>query len=138
MRPITICNYCLSISQKTYSTNMMNHFRFLSLSTIVASLIAMSSCANTTTQTTAPNTSPGTSNSAVSTAPGSTIKIDINDASDSDLKKLAIKLNIPDLPEKIKKNRPYKDINELAVKEVISPQQLDFVKNDITVAQPSQ
>lgn len=136
MRPITICN-CFSISQKTYLTNMMNHFRFLSLSTIVASLIAMSSCANTTTPTTDPNTNPGTSNPALSPAPGTTIKIDINDASDSDLKKLAIKLNIPDLPEKIKKNRPYKDINELAVKQVISPQQLDFVKNDITVAQPN-
>ena len=115
----------------------MNHFRFLSLSGIVASLIAMSSCANTTTPITSPQTSPGISDPVV-TAPGSTIKIDINDASDSDLKKLAIKLNIPDLPEKIKKNRPYKDINELAVKQVISPQQLDFVKNDITVVQPSQ
>ncbi len=116
---------------------MINHFRFLSLSAIVASLIAMSSCANTNTQID-PNTTPGTSNPALSPAPGSTIKIDINDASDSDLKKLAIKLNIPDLPEKIKTNRPYKDINELAVKQVISPEQLDFVKNDITVAQPTQ
>ncbi|MEM1171499.1 MAG: hypothetical protein AAGJ08_21060 [Cyanobacteria bacterium P01_H01_bin.35] len=117
---------------------MMNHFRFLSLSGIVASLIAMSSCANTTTTNVPPNTTPGTSNSEVSNVPGTTIKIDINDASDSDLKKLAIKLNIPDLPEKIKQNRPYKDINELAVKQVISPQQLDFVKNDITVTQPNQ
>ncbi|MGD1716437.1 hypothetical protein [Dapis sp. BLCC M172] len=117
---------------------MMNHFRFLSLSTIVASLIAMSSCANTTTPIPDPNTSPGDSNSGLYDPPGTTIKIDINDASDSDLKKLAIKLNIPDLPEKIKQNRPYKDINELAVKQVISPQQLDFVKNDITVAQPNQ
>jgi len=116
---------------------MMNHFRFLSLSGIVASLIAMGSCANTP-PTLDTNASPGTSNSGVSTAPGATIKIDINDASDSDLKKLAIKLNIPDLPEKIKKNRPYKDINELAVKQVISPQQLDFVKNDITVTQLTQ
>ncbi|NES91331.1 MAG: hypothetical protein F6K13_19985 [Okeania sp. SIO2B9] len=54
-----------------------------------------------------------------------------------EFKLLAIKLNIPELPEKIKENRPYKDINELAVKEVISPQQLDFVKNDITVAKPT-
>ena len=117
---------------------MMNHFRFLSLSAIVASLIAVSSCANTTTPTVDTNTSPGTSNSAVSTAPDIRMKIDINDASDSDLKKLAIKLDIPDLPEKIKQNRPYKDINELVVKQVINPQQLDFVKNDITVAQPTQ
>ncbi len=117
---------------------MMNHFRFLSLSGIVASLIAMSSCANTTNPPLAPNTSPDTSNSAISTAPGTTIKININNASDSDLKKLAIKLNIPDLPEKIKKNRPYNDINELASKQVITPQQLDFVKNDITVAKPTQ
>lgn len=116
----------------------MNHFRFLSLSGIIASLIAMSSCANTTTPTQAPKASPNTSNSSVSTAPGSMIKIDINDASDSDLKKLAIKLNIPDLPEKIKKNRPYNDINQLAVKQIISPQQLDFVKNDITVSEPKE
>ncbi|NEQ37496.1 MAG: helix-hairpin-helix domain-containing protein [Okeania sp. SIO3I5] len=117
---------------------MMNHFRFLSFSAIVASLIAMSSCANTTTPTIDTNTSPGTSNSAVSTTPGTRIKIDINDASDSDLKKLAIKLNLPDLPEKIKKNRPYKDINQLAVKKVISPEQLEFVKNDITVTELTQ
>ncbi|NET42792.1 helix-hairpin-helix domain-containing protein [Okeania sp. SIO2B3] len=116
---------------------MMNHFRFLSLSGIIASLIAMSSCANTTTPTVDPNASPNSLNSSVSTATDNMSKIDINDASDSDLKKLAIKLNIPELPEKIKENRPYKDINELAVKEVISPQQLDFVKNDITVAKPS-
>ncbi len=115
---------------------MINHFRFLSLSTIVASLIAMSSCANTTNID--PNTSPGTPNPVVPNSPGTTIKIDINDASESDLKKLAIKLSLPDLPEKIKENRPYKDINELAVKKVISPQQLDFVKNDITVAEPSE
>ncbi|MGK7918558.1 MAG: hypothetical protein AB4080_00925 [Trichodesmium sp.] len=117
---------------------MMNHFRFLSLSGIVASLIAMSSCANPTTPGPDTNASLNTSNPTPSLAPGSTIKIDINDASDSDLKKLAIKLNIPDLPEKIKNNRPYSDINQLAVKQVISPQQLDFVKNDITVSQPNQ
>lgn len=116
---------------------MMNHFRFLSLSGIIASLIAMSSCANTTTPNVDPNPSPNSLNSPVSTAPENMGKIDINDASDSDLKKLAIKLNVPDLPEKIKENRPYKDINELAVKQVISPQQLDFVKNDITVAKPT-
>ncbi|RQH20464.1 helix-hairpin-helix domain-containing protein [Okeania sp. SIO1H5] len=125
------------MSQKIYLTNMMNHFRFLSLSGIIASLIAMSSCANTTTPTVDPNASPNSLNSPVSTATDNMSKIDINDASDSDLKKLAIKLNIPELPEKIKENRPYKDINELAVKEVISPQQLDFVKNDITVAKPT-
>ncbi|MDY7004413.1 MAG: helix-hairpin-helix domain-containing protein [Cyanobacteriota bacterium] len=116
---------------------MMNHFRFLSLSGIIASLIAMSSCANTTTPTVDPNASPNSLNSPVSTAPDTMSKIDINDASDSDLKKLAIKLNLPDLPKKIKENRPYKDINELAAKQVISPQQLDFVKNDITVAKPT-
>ncbi|MDE5069940.1 MAG: helix-hairpin-helix domain-containing protein [Trichodesmium sp. St2_bin6] len=116
---------------------MINYFHFLSLSGIVASLIAISSCASTITPNTTPNTSP-TSNSTVSIAPGATIKIDINDASDSDLKKLAIKLNVPDLPEKIKESRPYKDINELAIKKVMSPKQLDFVKNDITVVTPQQ
>ncbi|MCH2048649.1 MAG: helix-hairpin-helix domain-containing protein [Trichodesmium sp. ALOHA_ZT_67] len=117
---------------------MINYFHFLSLSGIVASLIAISSCASTITPNTTPNTSPGTSNSNVSIAPGATIKIDINDASDSDLKKLAIKLNVPNLPEKIKESRPYKDINELAIKKVMSPKQLDFVKNDITVVTPQQ
>lgn len=108
------------------------------MSGIVASLIAISSCASTITPNTTPNTSPGTSNSNVSIPPGATIKIDINDASDSDLKKLAIKLNVPNLPEKIKESRPYKDINELAIKKVMSPKQLDFVKNDITVVTPQQ
>ena len=115
----------------------MNHFRFLSLSGIFTSLIAISSCANPTPQAN-PKTSPGISPLAVSTVPSSTIKIDINDAPDSDLKKLAIKLNVPGLPEKIKESRPYKDINELAIKQVISPQQLDFIKNDVTVTQPKE
>ncbi|MDE5075097.1 MAG: hypothetical protein O4749_03165 [Trichodesmium sp. St5_bin2_1] len=117
---------------------MMNHFRFLSLSGIFTSLIAISSCANPTTPQANPKTSPGISPLAVSTVPSSTIKIDINDAPDSDLKKLAIKLNVPGLPEKIKESRPYKDINELAIKQVISPQQLDFIKNDVTVTQPKE
>lgn len=112
---------------------MNNHFRFLSLSGIAASLIVINSCADTTTVV-APVASPELSN-----PPAENIsKIDINNASDSDLKKLAIKLNVPDLPEKIKENRPYQDVNELAVKEVISPQQLDFIKTDITVGNPPE
>lgn len=111
---------------------MMNHFRFLSLSGIVASLIAMTSCADTTTVV-APTVSPESSTSVESTSPESMSKIDINNASDSDLKKLAIKLSMPELPEKVKVNRPYQDVNELVVKQVISPQQLDFIKTDITV-----
>ncbi|NES67775.1 MAG: hypothetical protein F6K24_22295, partial [Okeania sp. SIO2D1] len=61
---------------------MMNHFRFLSLSGIIASLIAMSSCANTTTPTVDPNANPNSLNSPVSTATDNMSKIDINDASD--------------------------------------------------------
>ncbi|MDJ0556133.1 MAG: helix-hairpin-helix domain-containing protein [Microcoleaceae cyanobacterium MO_207.B10] len=113
---------------------MMNHFRFLSLSGIVASLIAMTSCADKTTVL-PPVASPESVTSPVTTTPENMSKIDINNASDSDLKKLAIKLNIADLPEKIKENRPYKNVDDLAVKQVISPQQLDFIKTDITVAQ---
>lgn len=116
---------------------MMNHFRFLSLSGIAASLIAMTSCADTTTVVT-PTESPDSTTSAVSTAPENLSKIDINNASDSDLKKLAIKLSVPELPEKLKENRPYQDINELVAKQVISPQQLDFIKTDITVVKSSE
>ena len=116
----------------------MNHFHFLFLSGVVASLIAISSCVNRTTPNTAPNNNYSISNSVSSTAPDTRSKIDINDASDSDLKKLAIKLSVSDLPKKIKQSRPYKDINELVIKQVISPQQLDFIKNDITVVKTNQ
>jgi DNA uptake protein ComE-like DNA-binding protein len=64
--------------------------------------------------------------------------ININTASQEELKTLGDKLGIADLPSKIEEKRPYNDINELVSKEVISPQQLDYIQNDILVKDVSE
>jgi DNA uptake protein ComE-like DNA-binding protein len=93
--------------------------RLLFFAGLAALPIALSSCADPQAYTT-------TKESIQQT-------VNINTASDEELKKLADKLNVPDLPEKIKANRPYNDIDELVSKQVISPPQLDYIQNDILV-----
>lgn len=136
---------------------MMNHFRFLSLSGIAAGLIVLTACASSTTTNSAPDgsgspaaspsaetspaspsaetspASPAAETAAASPSSDTMSQIDLNSASESDLKKLAIKLSIADFPEKVQQNRPYTDVNDLVVKQIITPQQLELIKTDITV-----
>ena len=121
---------------------IVSKIRLLFFAGVAAIPIALTSCAdpeatgeyNTTVVEPTPDVS------AVVVVPGQAIEpaININDASDRELIQLADKIGVPDLPEKIKQNRPYNDINELVSKEVISPQQLDYIQNDILVKDVSE
>ena len=109
---------------------ILSKIRLLFFTVLAALPIALSSCADpeaTVNYTTTPGASPSVADESIQPA------ININAASDEELKKLADKLNVPDLPEKIKANRPYQDVNELVSKQVISPPQLDYIQNDILV-----
>ncbi len=99
---------------------ILSKIRLLFFVGLAALPIALSSCADPQAYTTTTEASPS-------------VAININTASDEELKKLADKLNVPDLPEKIKANRPYNEIDELVSKQLISPQQLDYIQNEILV-----
>ncbi len=120
---------------------IVSKIRLLFFAGVAAIPIALTSCADpqaTGGYGTTVETSPEPSTPVV--VPGLAIvpAININTASEEDLKKLADKLGVSDLPEKIEENRPYDDINELASKEVISPEQLDYIQNDIVVKEASK
>lgn len=106
---------------------ILSKIRLLFFAGLAALPIALSSCADPQAYTTTEGASPSVADESIQPA------ININTASDEELKKLADKLGVSDLPEKIKAKRPYEDINELASKQVISPQQLDYIQNDILV-----
>ena len=109
---------------------ILSKTRFLFFAGLAALPIALGSCADpeaTGNYTTTPGASPSVTDESIQPA------ININAASDQELKTLADKLGVPDLPEKIKAKRPYEDINELVSKQVISPQQLDYIQNDVLV-----
>lgn len=113
--------------------------RLLFLSGLALLPLALTSCVDPN----APggyNSTPNATSSppAVSTSPVMMPAININTASQEELKTLADKLGIADLASKIEEKRPYNDINELVSKEVISPQQLDYIQNDILVKDVSE
>lgn len=117
---------------------IVSKIRLLFFAGVAAIPIALTSCADPQatgdfTTTTPVETSPEPSTPVA--VPGLAVvpAIDINTASEEDLKKLADKLGVSDLAEKIEEKRPYNDINELASKEVISPEQLEYIKDDIVV-----
>lgn len=121
---------------------IVSKIRLLFFAGVAAIPIALTSCADpqaTGGYGTTVETSPEPLVTPV-VVPGLAIvpAININTASEEDLKKLADKLGVSDLPEKIEEKRPYDDINELASKEVISPEQLDYIKNDIVVKEASE
>ncbi len=60
-------------------------------------------------------------------------QININTAILSELDKLEAKLGVPALSNKIQGSRPYGSIEELVSKKVITPEQLDQIKDMVTV-----
>jgi hypothetical protein len=59
-------------------------------------------------------------------------KININSALLSELDKLEAKLGVPALSNKIQAERPYKDVNELVSKKVVTDQQFQQIKDLVT------
>ncbi|MEH2069349.1 MAG: helix-hairpin-helix domain-containing protein [Nostoc sp.] len=116
----------------------MKKFRYICLTVAAAAIVTLSSCSSTPTaeNPSAPNTSPqateAVSNSNHS-GHGSKEKININSAILSELDKFEAKLGIPALSNKIQANRPYGSPQDLVTKKVITQEQFDKIKDQVSV-----
>ena len=103
----------------------------------VALLIGMSGCGGgSTSEVSAPSTSPEAAASAEkSPAAITTQKIDVNKAPIAELDKLELPGTKPSLSERIQGARPYKTADDLVAKKAISQDELNLIKNLITLGE---
>lgn len=115
----------------------MIKFRYICLTVATAAIVSLSACNNTPT---AENPSAPVSNPQVTEAASSTThsnhggkpKVNINAAILSELDKFEAKLGIPALSNKIQANRPYAKPEALVTKKVITQEQFDQIKDQVT------
>ena len=115
---------------------MKSIWRFLSLAVATALLIVLTNCAQTVSNNSTSTSGPANSASVTDTthqSQGSKEQININTAILSELDKLEAKLGVPALSNRIQASRPYGNVDELVAKKVITQQQLDQIKNMVTV-----
>lgn len=117
--------------------NIKPFFRFLALTFAAAFLVVLTNCSQTKTtgdasnSTPAANTSPATT--SVDPSSSSKPKININTAILSELDKFEAKLGVPALSNKIQASRPYAKPEELVSKKVITQEQFDQIKDQVTI-----
>jgi hypothetical protein len=105
------------------------------VSLVLATTIVAAGCdPNTPSPSTSNSSAPAASSSPSGHSGGHTAgrKININSALLSELDKLEAKLGVPALSNKIQAERPYKDVNELVSKKVITDQQFQQIKDLVT------
>lgn len=112
-------------------------FRSLFLTVATAGLIGLAGCndANTTNNT-ATETTPAATNTETtdhSGHAGGKKKVNINTAILSELDKFEAQLGVPALSNKIQASRPYGSPEDLVSKKVITQQQFDQIKDQVTV-----
>jgi DNA uptake protein ComE-like DNA-binding protein len=102
-----------------------------------ALLIGIGGCGgSSTTDAGAPSTSPtGSTATLGSPAPSASAKIDVNKAPIAELDKLELPGTKPSLSERIQGARPYKIAEDLVTKKAISQDELNLIKNLITVGE---
>ncbi|MEJ1932508.1 helix-hairpin-helix domain-containing protein [Nostoc sp. NIES-2111] len=112
--------------------------RYICLAVAACFIVTLSSCTGGTP--TAENTPSGTANSTAQTTEtvnhaghGSKAKININTAILSELDKFEAKLGVPALSNKIQASRPYGSPEDLVTKKVITQEQFDQIKEQVTV-----
>jgi len=117
----------------------MKKFRYLYLAVAACAIVTLSSC-NDGTSTTENSPSASTPNSVAQTTEavshsghGSKKQININTAILSELDKFEAQLGVPALSNKIQANRPYASPEELVNKKVITQEQFDKIKDQVTV-----
>lgn len=117
----------------------MKKFRYLYLAVTACAIVTLSSC-NDGTSTTENSPSASTPNSVAKTTEavshsshGSKKQININTAILSELDKFEAQLGVPALSNKIQANRPYASPEELVSKKVITQEQFDKIKDQVTV-----
>lgn len=116
---------------------MKSILRFLSLAVAAALMVVLANCSQTSTTSTTPNSSPAASSSPTTTMAEHSMsgkeQININTAILSELDKLEAKLGVPALSNKIQASRPYGNIEELVSKKVITQEQLNQIKDMVTI-----
>ena len=97
---------------------------------VVGLIIGIKACG---TPTANQATSPSPQSSAVTSVVSGEPKININTAILSELDKLEAQLGIPALSNKIQASRPYGSSEELVSKKVITQEEFDQIKNQVTI-----
>ncbi|MBF2007707.1 MAG: helix-hairpin-helix domain-containing protein [Chlorogloeopsis fritschii C42_A2020_084] len=117
----------------------MIKFRYICLTVAACASVTLSSCSsNTPTADSSPaagnaNSAAQTTQTASHSGHGSTKKININTAILSELDKFEGQLGVPALSHKIQASRPYGSPEDLVTKKVITQEQFDKIKDQVTV-----
>jgi hypothetical protein len=115
---------------------MKTILRFLSLVFAAALLVVLTNCTQTPQTSSNSNSSPTTASSPAATTASSASakdKININTAILSELDKFEAELGVPALSHKIQASRPYGSPEELVTKKVITQEQFDKIKDQVTI-----
>ncbi|MBD2455853.1 helix-hairpin-helix domain-containing protein [Nostoc sp. FACHB-87] len=117
----------------------MKKFKYFCLTIATAAIVSLSACNNTPTAenpsapaTTSPSTAQVTE-ATTHSGHGGKAKININTAILSELDKFEAKLGVPALSNKIQASRPYASPEDLVTKKVITQEQFDQIKDQVTV-----
>lgn len=113
----------------------MIKLRYICITVATAAIITLSSCNSTPTadNSPAPAANSNATEAVSHSGHGSKKKININNAILSELDKFEAQLGIPALSHNIQANRPYATPEELVTKKVITQEQLDKIKDQVTV-----
>ncbi|BAY17363.1 hypothetical protein NIES21_32000 [Anabaenopsis circularis NIES-21] len=117
----------------------MKKFKYFCLTIATAAIVSLSACNNTPTaeKPSAPDTNSTSTAQVTETTThsghGSKNKININTAILSELDKFEAKLGVPALSNKIQASRPYASPEDLVNKKVITQEQFDQIKDQVTV-----
>lgn len=118
----------------------MKKFRYLCMAVAACAIVTLSSCNDSDTSTTenspaasSPNSVAQTTEAVSHSGHGSKKQININTAILSELDKFEAQLGVPALSNKIQANRPYASPEELVSKKVITQEQFDKIKDQVTV-----
>jgi hypothetical protein len=114
----------------------MRKFRYICLTIASAIIFALTSCNGTQTAENstppAPNSTPQATEAVSHSGHSSKKKININSAILSELDKFEGQLGVPALSNKIQASRPYGSPEDLVSKKVVTQEQFDKIKDQVT------
>lgn len=117
--------------------HMKSIFRFLAIACAGAFLVFLTNCTQTQTTGDASKSAPAANSTPSATTTDTSSsgknKININSAILSELDKFEAKLGVPALSNKIQASRPYSKPEELVSKKVITQEQFDQIKDQVTI-----
>ncbi len=121
------------VKRPYFNKKIMKKFQYLYFLTILANILVLSACNENKSPAPSAIAPSSTSSDHEGISHRMEAKININNAILSQLDKLEAKLGIPALSNKIQASRPYGSIEELVAKKVLNQEQLDQIKDTITI-----